>query len=140
MWFEVISRLRINLDKSHFANGKSRECRDVRPRTWLQSGSSSFHLSGAPLGCSAQINGDLGWCEREDLEETSLVRQFISKGGRITLIQSTLVSMPIYLMSLMHMPRVAKLRLEQNPKGLSLGWGSFGEEASSCKVGNCLFR
>ena len=67
-------------------------------------------------------------------------RQFISKGGRITLIQSTLVSMPIYLMSLMHMPRVAKLRLEQNPKGLSLGWGSFGEEASSCKVGNCLFR
>ena len=140
MWFEVISRLRINLDKSDFANGKSRECRDVRPRTWLQSGSSSFHLSRAPLGCSAQIDGDLGWCEREDLEETSLVRQFISKGGRITLIQSTLVSMSIYLMSLMHMPRVAKLRLEQNPKGLSLGWGSFGEEASSCKVGNCLFR
>ena len=67
-------------------------------------------------------------------------RQFICKGGRITLIQSTLVSMPIYLMSLMHMPRVAKLRLEQNPKGLSLGWGSFGEEAPSCKVGNCLFR
>ncbi|RVW54540.1 hypothetical protein CK203_071484 [Vitis vinifera] len=40
-------------------------------------------------------------------------RQFISKGGRITLIWSTLASMPTYLTSLMRMPRMVKLRLEK---------------------------
>ena len=40
-------------------------------------------------------------------------RQFISKGGRITLIRSTLSSMPISLMSLLRRPRVVSLRLEK---------------------------
>ena len=40
-------------------------------------------------------------------------RQLISKGERITLIRSTLSSMPIYLMSLLRIPRVVSLRLEK---------------------------
>ena len=39
--------------------------------------------------------------------------QFISKGGRITVIQSTLSSMPIYFMSLFRLPRIVKIRLER---------------------------
>ena len=35
------------------------------------------------------------------------------KGGRLTLIQSTLSSMPIYFMSLFCMPRKVRLRLEK---------------------------
>ena len=34
----------------------------------------------------------------------------------------------------MRMSRVVRLRLEQ------IGQESFGDEASSCKVGNCLLR
>ena len=43
-------------------------------------------------------------------------RQFISKGERITLIHNTLSSMSIYLMSLLRIPRVDRLRLEQIQK------------------------
>ena len=39
--------------------------------------------------------------------------QYISKGGRIMLIRSTLTSMPIYYMSMLSIPRKVRLRLEQ---------------------------
>ena len=40
-------------------------------------------------------------------------RQYISKGRRLTLIHSTLSSMPIYFMPLFCIPRTIRLRLEQ---------------------------
>ena len=52
-------------------------------------------------------------------------RQFISKGGRITLIRSTLASTPIYLMSLMCMPRVVRLRLEKIQRDFLWGGGAL---------------
>ena len=50
-------------------------------------------------------------------------RQFISKGGRITLIRSTLSSMLIYLMSLLRIPRVVSLRLEKIQRDFLWGGG-----------------
>ncbi|RVX03362.1 hypothetical protein CK203_019838 [Vitis vinifera] len=44
-------------------------------------------------------------------------------GGRITLIRSTLASMPIYLMSLMRIPRVVRLRLEKIQRDFLWGGG-----------------
>ena len=40
-------------------------------------------------------------------------RQYISKGRRLTLIRSTLSSMPIYFMPLFCIPRTIRLRLKQ---------------------------
>ena len=44
-------------------------------------------------------------------------RQYISKGGRTTLIQSTLSNLPIYFMSLLRMPSSIKQRLEHIQRG-----------------------
>ena len=51
--------------------------------------------------------------------------QYISKGGRITLIWSILASMPIYYMSMLSMPRKVRLRLERIQREFSWGGGAF---------------
>ena len=40
-------------------------------------------------------------------------RQYISKGGRLTLIRSNISSLPVYFMSLFFLPRKVRLRLEK---------------------------
>ena len=52
-------------------------------------------------------------------------RQFISKGERITLIRSTLSSMPIYLMSLLRIPIVVSLRLKKIQRDFLWGGGAL---------------
>ena len=51
--------------------------------------------------------------------------QYISKGGRITLIRSTLASMPIYFMSMLSMPRKVRLRLERIQRDFLWGGGAL---------------
>ena len=113
MWFEAILGLRINLDKSEILPMGIVEnvemlalelgCKvEALPSTYL----------GLPLG--APHKAVAVWAGVEERIRKRLAmwkRQFISKGGRITLIWSTLASMPIYLMSLMRLPRVVRLRL-----------------------------
>ncbi|KAJ9686044.1 hypothetical protein PVL29_015095 [Vitis rotundifolia] len=50
-------------------------------------------------------------------------RQYISKGGRITLILSSLSSLPIYFMSIFHLPRVVRMRLEKIQRDFLWGGG-----------------
>ena len=79
---------------------------------------------GLPLGASHKLV--MVWDGMEERMRKRLAlwkRQFISKGGRITLIRSTLASMPTYLMSLMRMPRVVKLRLEKIQRDFLWGGG-----------------
>ncbi|RVW82307.1 putative ribonuclease H protein [Vitis vinifera] len=51
--------------------------------------------------------------------------QYISKGGRITLIWSTLANMPIYFMSMLSMPRKVRLRLERIQREFLWGGGAL---------------
>ena len=49
-------------------------------------------------------------------------RQYISKGGRITLIRSTLSNLLIYFMSNFQLPREVRMRLEQIQRDFFFGW------------------
>ena len=52
-------------------------------------------------------------------------RQYISKGGRLTLIRSTLSNRPTYVMSLFRLPRKVKIRLEKIQRGFLWGGGNL---------------
>ena len=52
-------------------------------------------------------------------------RQYISKGGRITLIKSTMVSMPVYQMSFFRMPKSVSRRLEKLQRDFLWGGGNL---------------
>ena len=52
-------------------------------------------------------------------------RQYISKGGRLTLVKSTLASLPIYFMSLFRMPRRVRLRLGKIQRDFLWGDGAL---------------
>ena len=52
-------------------------------------------------------------------------RQYISKGGRMTLIRSTLLNLPIYLMSLLRMSSSVRQRLEHIQRDFLWGGGNL---------------
>ena len=52
-------------------------------------------------------------------------RQYISKGGRITLIKSTLASIPLYQRSLFRMPKIVARRLEKLQRDFLWGRGNL---------------
>ena len=69
---------------------------------------------GLPLGM--RHNATEAWDVVEEKFRKKLVlwkRQHISKGGRLTLIRSTLSNLPIYIMPLFRMPKGVKARLEK---------------------------
>ena len=52
-------------------------------------------------------------------------RQYISKGGRLTLIWSTLANLPIYFMFELTLPRTVKWRLKQIQRDFLWGGGAL---------------
>ena len=73
----------------------------------------SYYL-GLPLG--APFKSEVVWDSVEERFRKRLAmwkRQYISKGGRLTLIWSTLSSLLIYFMSLFFFPKKIRLKLEK---------------------------
>ncbi|RVW54487.1 putative ribonuclease H protein [Vitis vinifera] len=85
-------------------------------------------FGNAPWG-NFQLFGGVGWVEERFRRRLAMwKRQYISKGGRLTLIRSTMSSMPIYLMSLVHLPRKVRLRLEKIQRDFLWGGGTLAHK------------
>ena len=89
----------------------------------------SYHL-GLPLG--APFKSKVVWDSVEERFRKRLTiwkRQHISKGGRLTLIRSTLSSLPVYFMSLFYLPRKVRLRLEKIQRDFLWGRGALEQRS-----------
>ena len=62
-------------------------------------------------------------------------RQYISKGGRLTLIKSTLSHLPIYTMSLFRIPKGVKSELEKIQRDFLWGGGNLDRKMHLVKWG-----
>ncbi|RVW26986.1 putative ribonuclease H protein [Vitis vinifera] len=114
-WFKAASGLKINLDKSM-----------VIPVGEVE----------GVLELAAEIGASSVWDGVEEKVRRRLAlwkRQYLSKGGRITLIKSMLASIPLYQMSLFRMPKLVARRLEKLQRDFLWGGANGGNKAHLVK-------
>ena len=101
MWFEAMSGLKINLNKSEIIPiGDVTNAVELASELGCKIGSFPSSYLGLPLGAKHKNLGV--WDSIEERFRKRLASwkvQYISKGGRITLIRSVLSSLPIYYLS-----------------------------------------
>ena len=112
LWFEASLGLKMNRNKSELIPVGAVENMDAEP------GCLTRHLPttylGIPLGVAHKFVAI--WDNIEEKMHKKLAlwkKKFISKGGRITLIKSTLASLPLYQMSIFRIPGAFVKRLEK---------------------------
>ena len=125
--FEVVSGLKINLQKSEIIPiGGVEEVDRAAAVFGCKVGNLPTNYLGLPLGASHK--SCRVWDGVEERFKRKLAmwkKQYLSKGGRLTLIKSTLSNLPIYFMSLFVIPRKVRLRLEKIQREFL--WGDMEE-------------
>ena len=115
MWFESCSGLKVNLEKSELIPmGRVNDIEDLALELGCKVGGLLSSYLGLPLG--APFKSEVVWDSVEERFRKRLAmwkRQCISKGGRLTLIRSTISSLSVYFMSLFLFPIKVRLRLEK---------------------------
>ena len=125
--FELVSGLKINMQKSEVIPVGDVEDMDRAAAVFgCKVGKFPTTYQGLPLG--ARHNLGSVWDVVEERFKRNLAmwkKQYLSKGGRLTLIKSTLSNLPIYFMSLFEIPRKVRLRLEKIQREFL--WGDMEE-------------
>ena len=131
MWFKALLGLRINLNKSEIVPiGSVDNVQELAVEIGCGIGSLPSSYLGLPLGASHKALGV--WDTVEDRFRkrlSSWKAQYISKGGRLTLIQSILSSLPIYCLSLFRMPVSICNRLEKIQREFLWSGGSLAKKS-----------
>ena len=127
MWFEAYSGLKINLSKSEIIPvGRVDNIEMFASELGCGVGSLPTTCLGLPLGAPHKAMGVWDTIEERFRKRlASWKRQYISKGGRLTLIRSTLSSLPIYFLSLFRMPKLVCSRLEKIQRDFLWGGGNL---------------
>ena len=126
LYFEELSGLKVNRDKSVILPmGDVENIEQLACELGCKAGTVPSTYVCLPLG--TRQNSVRIW---EGIEErfrrrlTAWKRQYISKGGRLTLIKNTLSNLPIYLLSLFRLPKGVKCRLKKIQREFLWGGGS----------------
>ncbi|XP_059649996.1 uncharacterized protein LOC132295721 [Cornus florida] len=115
IWFQVVSALKVNVGKSILVPvGEVPEIEFFADILGCRTGSFPISYLGMPLGAPSRCVGV--WDPVVDRFEKRLAgwkKQYLSKGGRVTLITSTLSCLPTYFISVFQIPSSAAERIER---------------------------
>ena len=127
MWFEAMLGLRINLSKSEIIPvGPVVNVDELALELGCGIGSLPTSYLGLPLGAPHKATGVWDLVEERFWKRlASWKMQYISNSGRITLIRSTLSSLPIYYLSLFRMSQKICTRLERIQRQFMWSGGSL---------------
>jgi hypothetical protein len=113
--FEAISSLKVNLSKSTLIPvGPVEDLNQLAELLGCGISSMPLKYLGLQLGASFKLK--TMWVELEDLMARRLApwkMMYLSKGGRVALIKSTLSNLPTYMMPLYHIPAHVAKRIEK---------------------------
>ena len=140
MRFEAYSGLKINLSKSEIIPvGRVDNIEMLASEFGYGVGSLPTTYLGLPLGAPHRAMGVWDTIEERFKKRlASWKRQYISKGGRLTLIRSTLSSLPIYLLSLFKMPKLVCSRLEKIQRDFLWGGVNLERKTTPCQLEDSL--
>ncbi|WKA01914.1 hypothetical protein VitviT2T_020163 [Vitis vinifera] len=127
MWFEAISGLKVNLNKTEaIPVGEGIPMETLAAVLGCKIGSLPTSYLGLPLGAPYKSIRVWDAVEERFRKRLSLwKKQYLSKGGCLTLLKSTLSSLPTYFLSLFVIPKRVCARLEKIQRDFLWGGGAL---------------